>query len=408
MFIQLSDHLVNNGLKAEDVFSLHPYQILAFLDALWETGRSVQNPKVVLQPDAGIGGAYGQKINGPPPAPPPVPPASALRDALLRVLQGAYKDPSSPLLDLGGDLFADHAATHLSNLVTKNDRLWGHLIYAYCIENTRVYEVCNRLLVELIHGERLGSLSAASHRWVRASEELFFRDSMPSLIATLVSSIRPDIRATRRNAYYRMFAMDLNHGTLDNRPYVYEKSESANTAFVPTFEQFLREIWRGYVNASNTSGPNTTDKSVIAELARRLREMMSERRRNGTLSREEFVSIAAMSWFHLTLSSNTPVVVDLKADASTPEERLRKLGERVGVGTHSRSRAFFTLAEPLSQLLSLVEAGTFDLAANVGGLYDPATPPPNNYVSVTLAILHHWSAATGRDLKATSVVQRTR
>ncbi len=399
MFIHLSNHLVNNGFKPEDVFSLHPYQILAFLDAMWETGRGLPPAaKAVQQPDAGIGGSV---IAQPPPP-------MGLRDDLLRALQGPYNDPSSPPLNLSGDIFANHATMHLTMLASKADRMWDHLIYAYCIENTRVYEVCGKLLVELIHGERLGSLSAASQRWVRASEELFFRDSMPSLIASLVSSIRPDIRATRRNAYYRMFGMDLNHGTIDNRPYAYEKSESSNQAFVQTFESFLREIWRGYVNASNTSGPNTTDKSVIAELARRLREMMSERRRNGTLSREEFVSVAAMSWFHLTLSSNTPLVVDLKADASTPEERLRRLGERVGVGTHSRSRAFFTLSEPLSRLLTLVEQGKFDAPADVVNLYDPNVPPPNNYVATTLTILHHWSAATGRDLKATAVVARPR
>ena len=394
MFIQLANYMAGVGLKAEDVFSLHPFQIMGFLDALWEANRNLPPGKQPFAPDAGIGG----------PQQPPPPPG--LRDALLRSLVGPYKDPSGQVLDLGGDVFANHAANHLTALAGKQGRLWDHLIYAYCIENTRVYEVCQRVLVELIHGERLGSLSPAGHRWVRASEELFFRDSVPSLIASLVSSIRPDIRATRRNAYYRMFAMDLNHGTTDNRPYPYEKSDSSNAGFVTTFESLLREIWRGYINASNTSGPNTTDKSVLAELCRRLREMMSERRRNGNLSREEFVSVAAMSWFHLTLSSNTPVLVDLKADAATPEERLRRLGERVGVGTHSRSRSFFTLAEPLSRLLSLIEASKYDAAADVEGLYDPNFP--GNITSDTLAILHHWSVATGRDLKATVVIAKSR
>lgn len=394
MFIQLANYMQGVGLKAEDVFSLHPFQIMGFLDALWESSRSFPFGKAPFQPDAGIGGP----VVPPPPA--------GLRDALLRSLAGPYKDPSGQVLDLGGDVFANHATAHLTALAAKQARIWDHLIYAYCIENTRVYEVCQKVLVELIHGERLGSLSPAGHRWVRASEELFFRDSVPSLIASLVSTIRPDIRATRRNAYYRMFAMDLNHGTTDNRPYPYEKSDSSNGAFVPTFEALLREIWRGYINASNTSGPNTTDKSVLAELCRRLREMMSERRRNGNLSREEFVSVAAMSWFHLTLSSNTPLLVDLKADASTPEERLRRLGERVGVGTHSRSRSFFSLAEPLSRLLSLIEAGKYDASADVDGLYDPNAPA--NITSDTLTIIHHWSVATGRDLKATAVVAKPR
>lgn len=400
MFVHLANHFTQNaalGFKAADIFSLHPLQIMAFLDAVWEAGRatSVVGSLLPHQPNAGIGG---------PVANPPGAGTLTLRDDLLRALSGPYKDPDGQASNLGGDLFA----TAVSNFISQigNNRHWDHLIYAYCIENTRVYEVCNKLLVELIHGERLGSLSAASHRWVRSTEELFFRDSMPSLIASLVSSVRPDIRATRRNAYYRMFAMDLNHGAIDNSPYPYRKSDSSNQAFVTTFESLLREIWRGYVNAANTSGPNTTDNSVIAELCRRLREMMSERRRNGALSREEFVAVASMSWFHLTVSSNTPVVVDLKADSSTPEERLRRLGERVGVGTHSRARSFFTLADPLAHLLADVELGKYDAAADTEKLYDPSAG--GNVTADTLTIIHHWSVATGRDLKAPVVIARSR
>lgn len=393
MFIQLGSILAGAGKKAEDVFSLHPLQIMAYLDMLWETGRNAPNAISPLQPNAGIGaGSAG---------------APGFRDELLHALQGPYKDFSGgPPHDLGGNLFADAVTQYLSALAQKPDvgRYWDHLIYAYCIENTRVYEICQKVLVELIHGERLGTLSPESHRWVRSTEELFFRDSMPSLIATLVSSIRPDIRATRRNAYYRMFAMDLNHGTEDQRPYPYHKGDLANQDFVPTFEALLREIWRGYINATNTSGPKTTDNAVIAELSRKLNDMLSERRRNGNLGREEFVAVAAMSWFHLTLSANTPLLVDLKADASTPEERLRRLGERVGVGSHSRSRAFFFLADPLSRLLSMIELGKFNTPVLAMALYDQ-----NNPVSAdALNIIHHWSTATGRDLKATPVAPRAR
>ena len=42
------------------------------------------------------------------------------------------------------------------------------------------------------------------------------------------------------------------------------------------------------------------------------------------------------------------------------------------------------------------------------GSIDPNVPPPNNYVGMTLTILHHWSAATGRDLKAAPVAVRAR
>ncbi len=396
MFIQLGNALATAGKKAEDVFSLHPLQIMAYLDVLWEAGRNASPGVAPQQPNAGLGGA-AQAGTG------------SIRDDLLRALQGSYKDFSGgPSYDLGGSLFADIVTQHLTTLPIKPEmgRYWDHLIYAYCIENTRVYEICQKVLVELIHGERLGTLSPQGHRWVRSTEELFFRDSVPSLIASLVSSIRPDIRATRRNAYYRMFAMDLNHGTEDNRPYSYHKGDLSNQDFVVTLEALLREIWRGYINASNTSGANTTDNAVIAELCRKLYDMMSERRRNGALSREEFVAVAAMSWFHLTLSANTPLLVDLKADASTPEERLRRLGERVGVGSHSRSRAFFSLAEPLSRVLSRVEKGEFNSPLAVDILYDPTNGL--NITADTLNIIHHWSTATGRDLKATPVAPRAR
>ena len=53
--------------------------------------------------------------------------------------------------------------------------LWDHLIYAYMVENTRIYEVFRRVLHEFLHGEKLGVPgSADSQRWLRVTEELFF------------------------------------------------------------------------------------------------------------------------------------------------------------------------------------------------------------------------------------------
>ena len=46
--------------------------------------------------------------------------------------------------------------------------------------------------------------------------------------------------------------MDLNHGSDDGKPYPYIKAEAANSEFVATFEEFLREVWVGitYVTAN--------------------------------------------------------------------------------------------------------------------------------------------------------------
>ena len=102
------------------------------------------------------------------------------------------------------------------------------------IENTRAYEILGRVLAEFAQGERLGILREhASYQWLRTTEELFYKDASPFQPYNLVSRIRPDIAATRRNAYYRMFGMDLNHGR-DGvaQPYPYVKPPVANREFV--------------------------------------------------------------------------------------------------------------------------------------------------------------------------------
>src|SRR5215204_2866646 len=90
----------------------------------------------------------------------------------------------------------------------RRSTFWDHLIYAYMIENTRIYEIFRRVLYELLHGERLETPSEETQRWVRTTEELFYRDTPSFFAFQLTSYIRPDIRASRRNAYYRMFGMD--------------------------------------------------------------------------------------------------------------------------------------------------------------------------------------------------------
>src|SRR5215210_6996953 len=171
-----------------------------------------------------------------------------------------------------------------------------------------------------------------------------------------------------------MFGMDLNHGTDDGRPYPYERAAAANRDFVSTFEAFLREVWRGILNRNNQIGPNTTDDSAIADLAARLSDMMKDRRENGNLSREEFFFVSTMSWFHLTVEFNSPIVRDLKAEGSNPAERLRAIGERVGLPMHSKAYDLFGLADPMSRVLIAIESGSFNDSGNAPLLYrEPAT-----------------------------------
>jgi hypothetical protein len=281
---------------------------------------------------------------------------------------------------------------------------WNHLIYAYMIENTRAYEVFRRVVEEYAYGERLGTPTNTTQRWLRTTEQLFYSDHPPFQIYSFTSWIRPDLRAARRNAYFRMFGMDLNHGTDDNRPYPYPRPAASNTEFAPTFEQLLREVWRGIENFTNTSGPTPIDQAAIANLATRLDDMLGVRRNGGNLRREELAHVSTMSWFHLTLSFNSSIVNDLEAQADSPEDRLFKIGERVGLPAHSRSAAYFRLADDMSLILRLIELGQFNNPTTAQALYQPAPPAPNPTIFDAMrGIIRDWSVATGRDMKTRPV-----
>jgi hypothetical protein len=276
--------------------------------------------------------------------------------------------------------------------------LWHHLIYAYILEQTRAYEIFERVLFEFLHGEVLEVASGRGQQWLRATEDLLYRDEPSFQIDALTSWIRPDIRATRRNAYWRMFGLDLDHGKGSDPVYPYEKAQAANLAFVATFEEFSREVWRGIENVVNISGANPTDDAAIANLARELRDMLQVRRRAGNLAREEFVFVSMMSWLHLTVLFNSPIVVDLRCEATSPEQRLEKIGTRVNMPAHPKSESYFRLAEPMARILIAVEMGLFNSPGNAAALYAPGALRDD-----MMTVITHWSIATGRDLKARNV-----
>ena len=280
--------------------------------------------------------------------------------------------------------------------------VFDHLIYAYMVENTRSYEIFRRVLWEYAHGERLGiPRNDASHRWLRTTEELFYKDASVWQPFNLVSRIRPDISASRRNAYYRMFGMDLNHGIDGSTSYPYEKPAAANREFVFTFEEFLREVWRAIENATNLVGANPTDRTAILDLSLRLQNMLTGRRGGDAsrpnLARDAFLATSLMSWLHLTVSFNTPIVTDLVATGPSPAERLRLIGERVGVPAHGRSHSYFIIAPLISTLLNHIELGNLDQIPEIETLFGLG---PNRVRDDTATIITHWSMITGRDLKA--------
>jgi hypothetical protein len=279
---------------------------------------------------------------------------------------------------------------------------WDHLIYAYMIGNTRIEPIFRRVADELLRGEKFGLPREDTQQWLRNTEEIFFRDPPPFSITTLTSRIRPDLEATERELYFRMFGMSLNHGRDDNSPFPYHQAAAANREFVATFEELLRESWIGFINRTTTSGANPTDDAKIEDLARNLNSQLIDRRRFGTGSREEFFLVAKASWWHMAVENNNlPIIRDLRAEGTTPEQVLFKLAQMVGLPANGLADHYFQIADAISAVLIAIETGALQAAGAARALYDPTAP--NQLADAINLIITHWSAITGHDVKAGKV-----
>jgi hypothetical protein len=276
-----------------------------------------------------------------------------------------------------------------------------NIAYAMCLENTKLVDIMRRVVGEYRSGERLPPATAPTLRWLQVTEEVFFTSPMPFSVRSLASSLRPDPAAIRRNAYYRFLGMDLNHGTEDGRPYPYVKADMSNRDFSVVFESLLAETWKGFVNRNNAGTANPTDDNAIMELVRRLQEMLNARRQAGNLAREEFDAVTTLSWFFLTIAYNTQVVANLNATAAGVADRLRLIGERVGLAPHPRADSYLQLATPMSVILRAIEQNAIPAAGGAGSLYQTA----GAFQPYMLQIITHWSAATGRNLKDATAAQ---
>jgi hypothetical protein len=289
--------------------------------------------------------------------------------------------------------------------ITSKPTTWDHLIYAYIIENTGIFEIFSKVLETYMFSEQLETPSPVSQLFWRNLEFLIFGDAIPSMVWTTSGRLRRDEIANRLTTYFWMFGLDLSHAPQIAVQHPYTKPVAANRDFIPTFEAFGREVWRGIVNTKNTSGANDTDATVIATVARRLYDMMATRRISGNLFREEFRAVAIISFLHLAVLYDSPAVVDLKATASSPEMRLKKIAQRVGMDAHPKAKALFDLAGPFSVLMQQIETGSFNDATGAQLLYiDPSSPTAQN----AEAVVDQYTLATGHDLKsqAVSIVPR--
>ncbi len=305
-----------------------------------------------------------------------------------------------------------------------------HIIYAYLLENSRIAQIIEKLIYMYQHDEILGVASSAdpsqrqAMQWIFNTENLFFKTLSNNSYRNISGNLRPNQEANRRNAYYRMFGMDLafgdpnSNGTTD---YSYYKAKTANKEFIILFEQFLSEVWQGYINAQNTSGANTTDYQRIIDMAMKLRQMLLARRgstgnlqlqnyRNMNLSKEEYSSVGFMSWLFFIISYDSPLVNFLGCQANTASERLANIGRKVGIDSHKKSQALLDMAGPMATLLRTIEHGTFEVIApnvwvrrviesqtQIGApLADQAQ---RDALIDILTIINNWEKATGHCIK---------
>ena len=389
MFRNLAQLLATTpGRDRNDVFLIHPIQLSRWLDEAWDAARTIPAFGDPSKPEPFLGSTdVVETLNLPKPALATTP--DIVPSGVLLTNPDVYSDKVFQVQNIG--------------------LAWHHLSYAYVIESTGVFEVMAEVLRRLLVGETLDTLSAGGLRWVRATEELFFRDPPLFSISGAVSEIRPDDRINRRNGMWRMFGMDLPHpvparwvGPRDGGEQAWKSDTGSgvNTGFREKWTELLRQVWLGIENARNESGPNATDKEYVAFLCNALKDMMNMRRRGGQLAREEFVHVSTMSWFHLTLESDTPIVVDLKADATNAADRLAKIAQRVGMQPAARSRELFELADLMSAMLRAIEAGKFDTGEEAETLFVPLAGGVNAQLLQDMnRIIDLWQSATGDRVK---------
>jgi len=366
--------------NADGLFTIHPLQLSRWLEEGWAQGGAADWPGFDTSP-TGITPDTVSRFQLP----------GELNGGLLAALRsgvgvpGVFSDP--PALGTGTALALP----------------WDHLIYAYLVESTGIVEILREVVRRYVVGETLEAASDVTYSWVRGTEELFFRDPPLFAINGTVSALRPDQVVNRRNAYWRMFGMDLPHPAagVEGQPWKTDVGAASNLRFGEVWVELLRQVWLAFINDTNAVGTNPTDAGYIAYLCQTLSEMMAMRRRVGMLAREEFGHVVTMSWFHLLVDTDNAVVRDLQASTGAtgnPADRLARIAQRVGITPPRRARELFELADLVSPVLMFIEAGRFNDSSDAELLFRAGSADP--IVRETMnRIIDLWQSATGQSLK---------
>jgi hypothetical protein len=372
-------YLARNFAQPEQVFLVHPLQLSRWLETAWAAA-----------PNAPVIGTIGGQT--PELGSPTVIADFDLPDLLLKTLEPGI-DPTDP----GGWNPPGRDLTPL---------FFEHTAYAFLIESTGIVPIINKIVQRIVDGDTLGRLRPETLQWARATEELFLRDPPPFSITSVVSRARPIAEVERRRLYYASLGFDLPFGMTEypsGGPAPWKTDVgNANTDFGPKFVEMLTQSWIGFTNRLNQTGENATDAQYVGLLCEAIHDMLGNCMQGGRQVREMFTAGAMLSWYHLTIEHDTPVVQDLHATATNPAERLEGLAQRVGMRTSPNTRQLIELAEPMSALLWGIQIGLFNQGASPESLYLPPVlngPPSVLNVEVN-RIIDLWQSVTGVRIKS--------
>ena len=289
-----------------------------------------------------------------------------------------------------------------------------HLFYAFILENTRIAQIFEKVIEKYVYDEELGVAPPDVRQWLLNTESLFYKDG-GCRVDSIRSYIRPDAQKNRKNAYYRMFGAEVAVSETGSAG-AFNKPKAVNQEFILVFERYLSEVYNAYRH-SRSSCCHSADLNNLRELAIEIRESFACRRGGSpggeinafvrtNLAVEEYSSVVMMSWLALMVSDNTPIVNFLGCQSSSIGDRLQRLGQKVGINAHAQSQALFEMAGAASNVLSIIETGTYlesigHIQAMITSLNEPGDPTPDSELMESfLVLINNWEKATGHKLKA--------
>jgi hypothetical protein len=269
-----------------------------------------------------------------------------------------------------------------------------HLVYAYLIEKTGIFEIFRR--ASELHKSGVGMLTRSNdgQRFWRMADNLIFSAPSQNTVWDLACQIDRDEQA-RRRLLYSTFGFELTASEPPAQGNIRQASTASNREFIANFEAFGYEVWRGIVNRNNNAGANDTNYEAIVTQAKWLQHSLQTMRQRSSLSLEEFRAVGVMSLLHLAVSFNSSVVKDFNAEANEPADRLDRIGQRVGIAANPNARALFEIAPYFSSLLQLVETNEVSNSAQAERLCKDRP-----YCDLAAKVTYLYPKAMGRDLTA--------